>query len=213
MSELPPASTRPEEFFERWLPRAFERAQRPAEVQQVELDLGVRLEGEEGGEWLFRLQGGKLKVERGASEPAAFTLVQSVADWRGCLWEGRGGVFGRQAAALFQADATPETAAGAGRALGPAALSRLRALRGVVRMVVAGGPGGDWRLDLKLGPGPLPPQPTATVVVRAEDAAAMEQGELDPMQAFMAGRVQLAGDLGLLMRVQAAQRRAAPDSA
>jgi putative sterol carrier protein len=47
-------------------------------------------------------------------------------------------------------------------------------------------------------------EPTTTLTVSAEDAAAMERGELDPMQAFMAGRVLIAGDLALLMQMQAA---------
>ena len=86
----------------------------------------------------------------------------------------------------------------------PAALGRLQALRGMIRMVVAGGQGGDWKVNFKLGPGPIPPEPNTTVTISAEDASAMERGELDPMQAFMAGRIQIAGDMALMMQMQAA---------
>ncbi len=51
--------------------------------------------------------------------------------------------------------------------------------------------------------------PTTTVSVSAADAAALERGELDPMQAFMAGRIQVAGDMTLLMQMQAIQMQAA----
>jgi putative sterol carrier protein len=44
--------------------------------------------------------------------------------------------------------------------------------------------------------------------VTAEDAAALERGELDPMQAFMSGRIQIAGDMTLLMQMQAIQMQA-----
>ena len=36
----------------------------------------------------------------------------------------------------------------------------------------------------------------------------MERGELDPLQAFMAGRVRIAGDMALLMQMQAIQMQA-----
>jgi putative sterol carrier protein len=71
-------------------------------------------------------------------------------------------------------------------------------------MVVSGGPGGDWKTNFKLGPGPIPTEPTTTVSISADDAAAMERGELDPMQAFMGGRIQIAGDMALMMQMQAA---------
>jgi hypothetical protein len=88
--------------------------------------------------------------------------------------------------------------------MNPQAIERLGALRGVIRMVVAGGAGGDWKVDFKLGPGPVPAEPTTTVTVAHEDAEAMGRGELDPMQAFMSGKIQIAGDMALMMQMQAA---------
>ncbi len=163
----------------------------------------MRLEGEGGGEWVLHLRGGGLEVRPGPRNEAAFTLVQSVADWRGALFEGRGGPFGRQAAGLFR----PGEAAGSGPELTPAILDQLRALRGLIRMVVSG-PGGDWSVAFQLGPGDIPAEPTTTLTVSEEDAAAMERGELDPLQAFMAGRVRIAGDMALLMQMQAIQMQA-----
>ena len=46
-------------------------------------------------------------------------------------------------------------------------------------------------------------------VVDADDASAMASGELDPMQAFMAGRIQVLGDLALLLQLQAMGMEAA----
>ena len=70
-------------------------------------------------------------------------------------------------------------------------------------MVVSGEEGGDWKVDFKLGPGAIPAEPTTTITVTAADAAAMDRGELDPMQAFMSGRIQITGDMTLLMQMQA----------
>ena len=206
MSQLPPANTSPKEFFEVHVPKAFAANPLSDDARQIDVTLGVRLEGSGGGEWCFHLKEGSLTVEPGSTDDAAFTVLQSVDDWRGALWEGRGGAFGKQAQALF----TPGAGAGAGAGgMSPAALAPLQALRGVIKMVVTGDPGGDWAVAFKLGPGPVPAQPTTTVSVSAADAAALERGELDPMQAFMAGRIQIAGDMTLLMQMQAIQMQAA----
>lgn len=207
MAELPPSTTSPKEFFEQWLPKAFAEAPIPDSAKTADVKLGVRLDGAGGGEWLFHLNQGALQIAPGSTEEAAFTLIQSVEDWRGSLWEGRGGAFGKQASALFRPGAAAQQAATpgpGGRPMDPTALGRLQALRGVIRMVVSGGGGGDWRVDMKLGPGPIPAEPSTTLTISADDAAAMERGELDPMQAFMGGRIMIAGDMGLLMQMQAA---------
>jgi hypothetical protein len=187
MTSLPPASTPPKEFFEQWLPAAFAKAPVPEAAKAVEVKLGIRLDGSGGGEWIFHMDHGSLRVAPGSAEPCPFTLIQTVEDWRGCLWEGRGGAFGKQAAAMFTPGAQPEAGAapGAGRPMNPQAIERLGALSGVIRMVVSGGAGGDWRVDFKLGAGPVPADPTTTVTIAHEDADAMGRGELDPMQAFM----------------------------
>jgi len=50
----------------------------------------------------------------------------------------------------------------------------------------------------------VPADPTTTVTIAHADAEALGRGELDPMQAFMAGKIQIAGDMGLMMQMQAA---------
>ena len=56
----------------------------------------------------------------------------------------------------------------------------------------------------KLGPGDIPAEPNTKVTLTADDAAALERGELNPLEAFMAGRIQVDGDVALLMQMQAA---------
>ncbi len=211
MPDFPASPISPQEFFEQFVPKAFAEADPPEGLEALDLKVGVRLEGEGGGEWVYHLRDGALSMEAGPRDEAAFTVVQSVVDWRGALWEGRGGAIGKQAAALFrpgeaQAAAQP---GGLGGPPSPAALAQLKNLSGVIKMVVAGGTGGDWSVAFKLGPGEIPAEPTTTVSISADDAAAMERGELDPMQAFMAGRIQVAGDMTLMMQMQAIQMQAA----
>ena len=209
MSQIPPAGTPAKEFFERFVPEAFAANPIPDDAKQVDVMLGVRLEGDGGGEWRFHLKQGELQVAPGATEDAAFTVIQSVVDWRGALWEGRGGAFGRLSQTIFQSGAGGGASGGASAPSVLGTLNALQALRGVIKMVVMGDKGGDWAVAVKLGPGPVPAQPTTTVSITADDAAALERGELDPMQAFMAGRIQVAGDISLLMQMQAAQMQAA----
>jgi putative sterol carrier protein len=215
MAEFPSAPVAPGEFFEQWLPRAFAEAELPPEARQVQAQLGVQLDGDGGGEWVFEVKNGAMAVQSAPREDTAFTVVQSVADWRGCLWEGRGGAIGKQAATLFRpgaggaAQPRPGQMGQIGGPPSPAALEQMRKLDGVIKMVVTGGEGGDWAVAFKLGPGPIPAEPTATLSLTAEDAAAMESGELDPMQAFMSGRILVTGDMTIVMQMQAIQMQAA----
>ena len=207
MPEFPASPISPSEFFERFLPNAFDEADLPDDLRAVEMTLGVLLEGSGGGEWLVHLRGGSARVEPGSRAAAAFTVIQSVDDWRGALWEGRGGAIGRQAAAVFKPGERPARAGDLGPP-SPAVLAQMQALTGLVRVCVLDGAGGDWALALQLGPGEIPAEPTTTVSIRAEDADALERGELNPLEAFMGGRIQVAGDLTLLMQIQAIQMQA-----
>jgi hypothetical protein len=213
MSTFPPRPLEPAELLERWLPQAFAEAELPEDVRQSEMRLGLCLEGEGGGEWVLRIEHGKLCVEAAPRADTSFTFVQSVDDWRGALWEGRGGAIGRAAAGLFRPGEGAAAAAagppGVGAMPSPAALEQMRALDGLVRVVVRGGQGGDFAVGFKLGPGAIPAQPTATLSLSADDAAAMERGELDPLAAFMAGRIRVEGDMALVMQMQAISMQAA----
>jgi hypothetical protein len=90
----------------------------------------------------------------------------------------------------------------------PSALEQMRTLHVLVRVVVQGGEGGDWSVGFKLGPGEIPGQPTATLAVSETDIAAMQSGELNPLEAFMAGRIRVEGDMTLVMQMQAISMQA-----
>jgi hypothetical protein len=214
MIAFPPSPIAPERFFAEFLPKALAEQGVPPGAELLEVKLGVELTGAGGGEWLVHLANGSARVTKESRADAAFTVRQSVDDWRGALWEGRGGAIGKQSAALFRPGERPAPGpAGLGATPSPAALAQMRALDGVIRVVVSGGPGGDWQVDFKLGPGRIPDTPTTTVTLHAEDAEKMERGELNPMEAFMAGRIQLAGDMTLMMQMQAIQMQVAAAAA
>ncbi|MDE0886201.1 MAG: SCP2 sterol-binding domain-containing protein [Myxococcota bacterium] len=197
MPELPSDPISPQQFMEEFIPATLNEATLDAET---DVKLGVQIDGEGGGQWVLHLSGGAFQVEQTAREEAAFTLVQTVEDWRGALWEGRGGVFGQQASALLSGGI-----AGSEQAPPPNAkvMEQLAALGGLIRVTVTSAEGEDWSTGFKLGPGELPAEPTTEVRIAAEDAEAMQSGSLDPMQAFMSGKIKVIGDMALMMQMQA----------
>jgi len=219
MSSFPDAPVPPSTFMEEVVPQLFSASERPAELGEVDVRLGVRLDGEGGGEWVLHLNGGELHVLVESRVEASFTVVQTVDDWRGALWEGRGGVFGEAAATLFRQGGAGGDAGGGsaspvpGGAPDPAAIAQLEALNGLIKVVVTGGEGGDWSTAFKLGPGEIPDEATTTVQITDADARAMQSGELDAMQAFIGGKIVVAGDMGLMMQMQAIAMQAAAAAA
>jgi hypothetical protein len=209
MAEFPSEPVSATDFFERFLPTAVAEADTRGALQALDLPLGVRLDGRGGGEWLLEMRNGSLCVERGSRARAAFTVVQSVQDWRGALWEGRGGVIGQHAAGAFRPGGGAAARIGELLAGSAAALARVRELAALLRVSITGGEGGDWSLALMLGPGEIPAEATTQVSLRSEDADAMVRGELNPLEAFMGGRIQIFGDVTLLMQLQAIQMQAA----
>ncbi len=69
---------------------------------------------------------------------------------------------------------------------------------------VTGEGGGDYTCLIADGAFTLKREPkadaTSTVVIAAEDWIALNEGKLDPMQAFMTGKLKGTGDLGLLQK-------------
>ncbi|MBW2290663.1 MAG: SCP2 sterol-binding domain-containing protein [Deltaproteobacteria bacterium] len=163
----------------------------------------MHLHGDGGGEWLYHLRDGDLEVVTGGCDEASFTLIQSVDDWRGTLWEGRGGVVAERGLRLLRSGRLAALAGGPAHTADSALFERLVGLGGVLRAVITDGQAGDWAIALQFGPGEVPAEPTTTVRVAHDDIHAMSKGDLAPIQAFLAGRVSIAGDLLLAMQLQA----------
>jgi len=78
----------------------------------------------------------------------------------------------------------------------------------VYQFNITGDGGGQWNLDLTKGKtGNFTSKgthasPGATVTVSAEDWLGMLNGSLNPMQAFMSGKIKIDGDMTLAMSLQ-----------
>jgi hypothetical protein len=217
VSELPSPSISPSEYLEQWLPRAFAEAGLPPGSEGLDVSLGLLLEGDGGGEWVVRIANGAVTVTRGSRAATPVTYLQRVADWRASIHAGAGGAIGEGASRFFRPHALRIVQGGGAQQIAaaptPAALAELAKLDGVVRMEVLGGASGDWAVAFKLGPGAIPAEPTATLRMHADDAAALSRGELDPMQAFLGGKVEVLGDMTIVLQMQAAQMIAAEAAA
>jgi putative sterol carrier protein len=210
MKSFPARPVSPSELIEGWLPGALAEAPLPPGSESLDVKLGIQLAGEGGGEWVLHVRGGRVAVERAPRDAAAFTYVQSVEDWRGALWEGRGGAIGEGAARFFRPGALAEAGPGQlGAAPTPAALVELAKLSGLLRLVVTPESGAAWSVGFKIGPGAIPEQATTTLSLSEADAAALGRGELDPMTAFLSGKMRVEGDMTLMLQVQAVQMQAA----
>ena len=74
-----------------------------------------------------------------------------------------------------------------------------------VQFQVSGDQGGDWYAvirdkELSVSPGTTP-NPRLTLTASSQDIINMFNGNLNPMQAYMQGKVQARGDLSLAMRL------------
>ncbi len=154
-----------------------------------------------GGEWLPTIEDGASRVAGGARKGVPVTLVQGVAEWRGGLWEGRGGAFSARVSALFDPVALAAALKDREKLLlrdGP--VSHLERVGAHVELRVTGAPGGDWSAGVLLGPGSIE-RPDARIVLTERDADALIEGRLDVVEALMGGKLQLEGDSGFLLKL------------
>lgn len=76
----------------------------------------------------------------------------------------------------------------------------------VVMFETTGDESGQWSVAVKDGTIDVQQSaadnPTATIKMSAEDFKAMSRGDLNPMMAFMSGKIKVDGDLNAVMKFQ-----------
>jgi hypothetical protein len=204
MSRFPTEPVSPREFIEDVIPSLFAEWVLDEEFERLDFKLGVSLCGREGGDWTLHFIEGELGIAEGLAEDCGLTLLQSVADWRGALWEGRPGVVADSVRILTeQGPPGLATRAGRGAPSNREAFRELETLTGRIDAIVAGERAPDWRVGVHVGPGPIPGEPRATIRVGADQAESIRRGELHPVEALITGQLRLEGDLGLILQLQA----------
>lgn len=84
--------------------------------------------------------------------------------------------------------------------------SKVQGINGVMFFDLSGEGGGQWTLTLKdegvtVESGKTA-TPNVTFSMAAQDFIAIANGTLNPISAFMQGKVRVSGDMGLAMRLQ-----------
>lgn len=207
MSTFPAEPVSPRVFIEDVVPALFAEAVLDETEMAIDLKVGVVLRGdecEEGGEWTLHFIEGELGIASPREEACEITIVQSVTDWRSALWEGRPALIsdGVDRIREFGPGALrPPAPPGGGPRPDP--LKGISDLEGLVEGVIALENGEDWRIGVQLGPGPVCETPQATIRLGADQADAIRDGSLHPLEALITGQLQLDGDLGLILQLQA----------
>ena len=83
--------------------------------------------------------------------------------------------------------------------------SRAPGLNASVQFVLTGADGGDWCVHIADGACQVEEgraaDPRVTITTEAQVYVDLMSGKLNPMAAVMSGQIQLAGDVGLVMRL------------
>jgi len=214
MSIFPPHPVPPRVFFEESVPALFASVDLDEEERAVELKVGVVLQGvageDEGGEWTLHFSAGELGITAGRAEDCEITIVQRVKDWRSALWEGRPALVADAVAFVVESGPAVLRPAGDSARVGnPEALRGLSEIHGLIEAIIAvdanvtNDADDDWRIGIRIGPGPIPDSPQATIRLGAEQADAIRRGDLHPIEALMTGQLRMEGDLGLIIQLQA----------
>ncbi len=206
MSAFPTEPVTPRVFFEDTIPALFAEADLDDAGRAADVKVGVVLLGAEGGEWTLHFINGELGIAEGRVEECEVTIVQRVEDWRSALWEGRPPLVADALASVVKSGPGVLRPPGGTRGLGnPNALEGLSEIHGLIEAIIAGEneEADDWRVGIRLGPGPIPESPQATILLGADQADAIRRGELHPLEALITGQLRLEGDLGLIIQLQA----------
>jgi putative sterol carrier protein len=185
MAEQPqvPANVTPAQFFEEFLPMGFAAQAAESGSAPSDFTMAFRLDGEGGGEWLAKIEGGKMNVTRGGGE-ANLTTSMAVGDWRDAV-QGQNGA----SLALILPPQRPGRPDNSGRA---------KQLKGTMAIELSREAGDPFRMEMCFNGAAAP---KTVLKAKIADYVAMQEGTLNGQQAFMSGKLKVEGDMGFLMQV------------
>lgn len=190
--DRPPGGTTVVEFFERWLPAAFQASGRHA--PSAAPIVRTSLSGAGGGAWDVQASDDRLHVEKATREPPDVWLRQSALDFLTALspdpdpdlpqllppgWSALDLLF-----------------------LDPRDIELLRQVSGRVLVEVAGRRGRRWAFDVGFGKtGVSAGRPRSTIRLDGATFDGLRNGSIPAMQPLLDGRLKIEGDRGLAMQL------------
>ena len=185
----------PEKFFVELLPASFEKNAHllPQEMGSLRASISFELSGAGGGKWTLAMESGKFICEHGEDPKRIVKLIQTREDWAASMRGEKG----------FRLELPGE-----GKSVNVAheltlsqeKIERLKSIKGSIKIKLTDPEKGDWEITAVFGP-ETPPEPDCAIVLSAADAFAIREGKLSPQTAFMAGKINVKGDLGLALQI------------
>jgi len=186
----PPQGIAVEEFFQTWLPSAYQAA--GLRVPDNAPVVRASVTGVGGGVWDLHATEDALVVGPPAREPPGMWVRQNVADFR----------------ATFDGDADlpvllpPSWSALDMLFLDAREADALRSVQGRIALELTGRRGRRWTLDISFGKtGVSAGRPRTTVRVDGATFEGIQAGTIPPMQPLLDGRLVLEGDRTLAMQL------------
>lgn len=189
-----PADITPAKFFTEWLPTQMKsnRDLISSFSGGVSAAISARITGAGGGEWTAVLANGEVKIEPGLRKDAVVTMVMESGNF---VAMATGQMDDVVKPLPSVAELTPEQAV----AKAKQNLEAMKSIVGSAKFVIDDKDKPFWAMA-KFG-GELKDEADVTVTMDRETALAVASGETNPQAAFMAGRVQITGDLSILMQL------------
>ncbi len=191
----PPEDITPNGFFADWLPAQItDFKDMIKEVGGgISASTSVRVTGDNGGEWAIGLDNGEVAVSEGLKDDSLVTVTISEGNFVEAVTGKRAevpmGMPGGASGGMDPLKAIDEM---------KSKMDALKNVSGSFQFKIEDD--NPFAATIKFA-GPMTEEPTATIIINSETAAELASGELNPQAAFMSGKLQIKGDMGLLMQL------------
>lgn len=186
MAEKMPDDIEAKKFFEEIIPKQFEEQIKASPIQgmeDTEFAIQFNITGEGGGNWtVIVTDGNKMEVKPQEYEKAQITMTMDVKDWRDSV---TGKVAGL--------DMMQQTSRGS-----RAQFDKLRTVTGTLKLELTKEDGSLFPVEMMFNKGTTP---QTTLKMAVADYADLQTGKLNGQQAFMSGKLKIAGDMGFAMKI------------